>query len=148
MRRSLIIGVVVLVAITASLLTWRPWELTRKRWIHNAMHQLRQTTPPPANLASSLGQGEWAGQSYLLFTNGWACFRSHTFHSSERVGDIGMLRASDGSFYICHFHFCVGLKEYWQEVRPPEEQQARPRDINHFIELYGKTHGWKRLPDA
>lgn len=148
MRRFLIIGVMILAAIAASLLAWWPGVLTQEKWIRHAMQQLRQTPPPPAGLASSPGGGEWAGQGYLLFTNGWACFTSHTVHSSGRVGDIGLLRASDGSFYISHFHFCVGLDEYSQQVHPPEQRQARPRDIGHFIELYGQTHGWTRIPGA
>jgi hypothetical protein len=112
------------------------------------MRQLRQMPPPPASLASSLGSEDWAGQGYMVFTNGWACFTSHTFHSSMRVGDIGLLLSSDGSFYICHFHFCVGLAEYSQVTWAPEVKRPRPRDIDHFIELYGKTHGWKRIPAA
>jgi len=64
------------------------------------------------------------------------------------VGDIGLLRDSEGSYYICQYHFCVGLHEYWQQVRPPQEQRPRPRDIGHFIELYGQTNGWKRIPAA
>ena len=147
MRRGLIIGIVALVTVSAALLSWQPWQMTSERWIRNSVVQLRQMPPPPAGLASSLGQGEWAGQGYLLFTNGWACFASTTFHSSERVGDIGLLRASDGSFYICHFHFCVGLLEYRQDIRRPEERQGRPQDIGQFIEHYGKINGWERLAD-
>ena len=148
MRRLIIITVVALVAVSTVLLVWRPWEMTRERWIHSAMQRLREMPPPPTNLVTSVGEGDWAGKGYMLFSNGWACFSYHTFHESERVGDIALLRASDGSFYVCHFHFCVGLGEYWQSVRPPEERQLQPRDIGHFIELYEKKQGWKRLPDA
>jgi hypothetical protein len=145
MRRAIIIGIAALGIVLAGLLVWRPWEMTPERWIRTALKELQQMPPPPADFAASLGDGEWAGQRYLLFTNGWACFSYHTFHASERVGDIGLLRASDGSLYIAHFHFCVGLTEYSQRVLPSERQQPRPRDMAHFIELYGPKHGWKRL---
>ncbi len=148
MRRRLIIGVIALGVAAAGLLALRPWESARERWIRSATRQLRQVPPPPASLGSSLGSGEWAGEGYILFTNGWACFRSHTFHASEEVGDIGLLRASDGSFYICHFHFCLGLGAYWTATWAGVKPRPRPRDIRHFIEIYGPTQGWTRISDG
>jgi hypothetical protein len=149
MRHSLKIGVIALAVVAVSLVAWRPWESARERWLRAATRQLRQLPPPPASLASSLGSAEWAGQGYMLFTNGWACFTSQTFHSSMQVGDIGLLRSSDGSFYTCHFHFCVGMEgEYGQVSWAPEVKRPRPRDIKHFIELYGETQGCKRIPDG
>ena len=150
--KSQSIGVVLLGVVAATFLAWRPWELRRERWIRSAMRQLRQAPPPPTSLAPSLSSKEWTldydGQGYIFFTNGWAWFATHTVESSKRVGDIGLLRASDGSFYICHHHFSYGVGAYLQWPKANDKQQPRPRDIRHFIELYGQTQGWKRIPDA
>jgi len=88
--------------------------------------------------------GEWVAiagdHAYMLFTDGWAVFVAHTFHDSERIGDVALLRASDGTLYISHFHFCVGVTEY---VGSP-----RPQNIQGFLQKYKDIHGWKRIPNS
>jgi hypothetical protein len=146
--RRVFIFALIFTATAAVTVLWRPWELTRAQWIRRAVRELREIPPPTEDFARSLAPGEWVGQGYVLFDKGWATFKAHTFHSSKRNGDVALLRGSDGAFYISHFHFCVGLGEYFQFMREPAEQQSRPRDIQHFLELYGKKHRWKPLPDS
>src|SRR5262245_6087506 len=117
MRRAKIIASIVLFcAIVGVLAAWRPWEMTREQWIRETLVELRQSPPPPGDISTHLtaklpdGVSEvmWAGAGYMIFEDGWARFIHHTFHSSERIGDVALLRASDGSIYVSRFHFCVG----------------------------------------
>lgn len=146
MKRStwVVIGIL-LAAIMTSLLVWRPWEMTREQWIHEAKLQLQNVPPPPANLINSLGSEQWAKSGYLFFTNGWARIISHTIHDSERVGDVALLRSSNGTLFMSRFHFCTGEYEYFVLGSVPGEadvSEGKPADIQHFIQRFGKRHDW------
>jgi hypothetical protein len=146
MKRStwVVIGILLAASMT-SLLVWRPWEMTREQWIREAKLQLRTVPPPPAHLANSLGPEQWARDGYLLFTNGWARMVSHTFHDSERVGDVAFLRSSDGTLFMSGFHFCTGEYQYFVLGAVPGESvvpDGKPADIQQFIQRFGKQHDW------
>jgi len=55
----------------------------------------------------TLPMGRWAGNGYILFSNGWAAFACHTFHDSEKIGDVALL--GHLMEFLCQpFHFCIG----------------------------------------
>ena len=112
-------------------------------WVHTTTSALKGYPAPSADMKP--GQdGGWvvdAGDhAYMLFGDGWAVFTAHTFHDSERIGDVAIFRASDGTLYISHFHFCVGLAWY---VGPP-----RPKNLQEFLQKYGAEQRWERLPNS
>jgi hypothetical protein len=109
-------------------------------WLENASQTLASRGAPPADLIRTFRPGNWAGNGYILFSNGWAAFACHTFHDSEKIGDVALLRTPDGVLYVSHFHFCIGEMEFFQ--------QAQPRDFQRFLQIYGTKQGWKRKPDA
>jgi hypothetical protein len=107
-------------------------------WLENASRTLAGRGAPPANLVHTFRPGDWAGQGYLVFSNDWASFAFHTFHDSTKIGDIALLRTSDGVLYVSHFHFCIGETEYYG--------WPQPRDFSSFLEIFGAKQGWKRKP--
>ena len=109
-------------------------------WLENASQTLASRGAPPADLIHTFRPGNWAGNGYILFSNGWAAFACHTFHDSTKIGDIALLRTSEGIPYESHFHFCIGVTEYYS--------QPQPKDFSRFLEIYGAKQGWKRKPDA
>ena len=122
---------------------WAYRQTGQAAWIHGATTALRGYPAPSPDL-KPMRDGEWVAiagdHAYMLFTDGWAVFVAHTFHDSERIGDVALLRASDGTLYISHFHFCVGVTEY---VGSP-----RPQNIQGFLQKYKDIHGWKRIPNS
>jgi hypothetical protein len=106
------------------------------QWLENARQTLASRNAPTADIVHTFRSGNWAGQGYLTFSNGWASFDFHTFHDSEKIGDIALLRTSDGVYYTSHFHFCVGETEF--------SSQPQPRDISQFLEIYGAKQGWTK----
>jgi hypothetical protein len=137
MRRwtIIIIALVALLAIVAGV--WKPWSMTQAQWLAKTTQELRSCVPPPAYLVTNLPPGRWVAQRYLIFSNDWACFAYHTFHRSERIGDVALLRGADGSFYISRYHFCAGL--------PEDPDAPQPKDLADFLKTYGTDQQWKRL---
>lgn len=111
-------------------------------WIKKTTQKLQDRGAPSAELMHTLKPGQWAGHGYLLFSNGWASFACHTIHDSEEIGDVALLRTSDGAIYISHYHFCVGEGEFWFSHR------AQPKNFSKFLELkIFSGQGWKRKTD-
>ena len=108
------------------------------QWLKSAAQELQSRGTPPADLMHTLPMGRWAGNGYILFSNGWAAFACHTFHDSEKIGDVALLRTPDGVLYVSHFHFCIGETEYYG--------WPQPRDFSSFLEIFGAKQGWKRKP--
>ncbi|MGC3961552.1 MAG: hypothetical protein QM813_27600 [Verrucomicrobiota bacterium] len=163
MRRELVAeGVIQLVYKPLGLLDeWRPfllyqrwWYYTKEerevilaeetwtgsQWLQHAITQLEKRGAPPTTLTLAPDRKEWAAKGYLLFVKGWAAFESHSSHDSARIGDIGLLRTSDGAFYTNDFHYCLGESEYHGS------KQAQPNNFLDFLERYGNTQKWKQLP--
>ena len=109
-------------------------------WLWSSVQELQNRGSPPADFAKGLDPDVWVSHGFLVFSNGWASFTFHTIHDSEDIGDIALLRTSDGIFYVSYFHFCVGEAEF--------SSQRHPKDIAEFLELFGARHGWKRGPGA
>jgi hypothetical protein len=134
-KTILIVGVGVLVVAISIFMLCR--IVQQNRWAEKSIEQLRQKGPPPTSLTAALSEDIWAADGYLIFTNGWAAFNSHTFHDSSFLGDVAVLAASDGSIYISHYHFCITFGEY--------RSRPRPKDIEEFIRLYGRIQSWKKI---
>ncbi len=113
---------------------------TSDQWLQHAVEELQKRSTPSAELIQSPSRKEWADNGYLLFTNGWAAFMSHSSHDSQKIGDIGLLLTSDGVFYTNDFHYCMGESEYHGG------KQTQPKDFAHFFELYGVKQEWKKKP--
>jgi hypothetical protein len=138
LKAILIVGAGLAIAVLGVCLLCR--VVQQDRWMQHSIKQLHQKEAPPASLANALPEGVWAKDGYLLFTNGWAAFTSHTFHDSLLLGDVAVLVASDGSTYLSHYHFCITEGEY--RFRP------RPRDIGESIGIYGRMQSWKKISNA
>jgi hypothetical protein len=117
-------------------------DVAQAQWLKSATQELQSRGAPSTELMHTLQPGQWAGHGFILFTNGWASFAYHTFHDSEEIGDVALLRTSDGIFYVSHFHFCVGEAEFWAP------HKIQPKDFSQFLELYGAKQDWKKKPDA
>jgi cytochrome c1 len=113
-------------------------ERAQAQWLASACQTLTSQKPPAAELSHNFLEGSWAGDGYLIFSNGCAACAFHTFHESEKIGDIALLRTSDGVFFTSHFHFCVGELEFLNE--------PQPRDFPEFLKIYGGKHGWIKSP--
>ena len=143
MLKRIAIWSAVALFVGACVCAWAYRQTGQAAWIHATTSALRDYSGPSTSL-KPVRSGEWvvnAGDhGYMLFSDGWAIFVAHTFHESERIGDVALLRTSDGGLYISHFHFCVGVTEY---VGRP-----RPQNIQDFLRKYGGVHGWKRIPNS
>ena len=128
----------IIVSLIAASIYWH--KHAQAQWLENAKHTLAGRTAPSHDLVHTFRPAAWADQGYLIFSNGWAAFAFHTFHDSRKVGDIALLRTSDGVCYVSHYHFCVGEDEFFG--------QPQPRDVAQFLKIYGAKQGWKKQPDA
>jgi len=147
-----------LLLVVALLLTWTwlHWDrfsaVAQRQWILQAVQELSQMLPPsPAlerNTDKSGSYTWWSRPDYLIFSNGWAAYKIHTVHDGEKVGDIAVLRASDGALYYSNEHYCVGITE-WMEPHPSlEAQSPAPSDLRDFLAHYGERQDWKSFaPD-
>jgi hypothetical protein len=125
-----------LVVVFVAVMFLRPWSAGERRWIRAAKKELDGLGQPPARFTQG-SRREWATGPWLVFSNGWACFTCRTIHSQEDPRDIALLRASNGQYYLCHFHFEFGAGEYLQ--------QEQPRNLEDFMGRYEQAQGWKRL---
>jgi hypothetical protein len=140
MNKRIAIGLAVALAICASCEAFMLWRTSQVYWIRTTVRMLRSYSPPPAS-KKTVGDGKWivmtADREYLVFSNGWAYFAANTIHESERIGDVAILCASDGTLYISHFHFCIP-----HIVLP---RQPQPKDLQDFLRKSGANQGWKKL---
>ena len=135
MKSRIIISLVLIVVCLGAASIYRHRH-AQAQWLENERQTLASRAAPSAGLVQTFRPGDWAGQGYLVFSNGWASFAFHTFHDSEKIGDIALLRTSEGVFYTSHFHFCVGETEF--------SSQPQPRDVSQFLEIYGAKQGWSK----
>lgn len=123
-------------------LIWTEEHWTTAQWLQHAMEETQKQGAPASGLFRSFQPKQWAGHGYLLFSNGWAVFISHSSHDSEmcggRIGNIALLRTSDGDFYVSDFHFCMGDAEFHGS------DKIQPRDFSQFLELYGGEQKWRK----
>lgn len=138
MRRLVIIAAVSSAIFLIGLAVWTPATVAQARWLRKTAVELHACGPPPPEARASLAPGRWANERYLIFSNDWASFAYNTFHDSERLGDIALLRGADGSLYVSHYHFCTGLPD------PPNA--PRPANLADFLRLNEAKQKWIRQP--
>ena len=109
------------------------WRTSQTYWIRTTVRTLRSYPPPPA----TVGDGKWtvitADREYLVFSNGWAYFAANTIDGPERIGAVAILCASDGTVYISHHDFDVGITEV--------SRLTQPKDLQDFLQ---KSGGWEK----
>ena len=119
----------------------------QRRWIQQTVQELAQKASPPFGLKQCAGDSSentwWRLPGYLIFSNGWAAYKINTIHNSSKVGDVAVLKTSDGAYYYCHSHFCTGISE-WMDTGPYSIGPA-PADAKDFLTHCGKFQGWNLL---
>jgi hypothetical protein len=109
----------------------------QSQWLQTTIKTLEKRGAPPANLAQTFRPEAWAGEGYILFSNRWVQFACHTFHDSEKIGDIAVVRTPDNVCYVSHYHFCISESEYYG--------WPQPKDFSQFLEIFGSKQGWKKV---
>lgn len=106
-------------------------------WLWSQVQKLQNRSAPPSTVITNKSELRlWAKDGYLVFSNGWAAFACHTFHDSEEIGDIALLRTTDGIFYVSHYHFCCGETIF--------DCGDQPKDFSQFLEAFGAKQNWTR----
>ena len=108
-------------------------------WLQTAINELKSRSAPSNEAILEANTNGWVTSNHLIFSNDWATYKIHTFHESDDLGDINLLRGPDGTLYLSHFHFCVGI---YGEI-PAED--GRPKDFKEFLAHYGTQQNWKLL---
>jgi len=82
-------------------------------------------------------------RDYFLFTNGWATYDLHSVHAMDGLGDLAMLRLSDGRLYFSKLHYCMGITDMMQPSGP--EQSTQPANADDFLKGVGRYQQWTLL---
>ena len=128
---------IVLILIGFQLIRLALQRHAQSQWLQTTIKTLEKRGSPSANLVQAFRPDAWAGEGYILFSNGWAQFACHTFHDSEKIGDIAAIRTPDNIIYVSHFHFCISESEYYG--------LPQPKDFAQFLEIFGPKQGWKKM---
>lgn len=122
---------------------------TQSLWVAHATKELDQRGAPPACLVQSLESNQWVSEAskFFVFSNGWASYAYSTMHESSAIGDVALLRTSDGAVYICHYHFCSGPGYLYCL------SETRPKDFDELLKLCETEERmpklrWKKIRDA
>ena len=116
----------------------------REEWTKMAVGQLRQLGPPPPAVLTAARTGTWAVASYLVFSNDWAAFTNHSLHAPDELGEIALLRTSDGRIYRTKHHFCNDINEFMIEAEQLHHN-LQPSDLQQFFSVYGTNKNWQPL---
>lgn len=146
-RRGLpIAGLLVILAIGLAVL-WFPataWSRTRARraWLVGSEAEVRRQLQSGRPAATRVGPDGWYTDQFVLFDQGWAAWRLHSFHwdASEGgdwsgVGDLTVLIDDRGRVLYSRSHFCDGTLG-WALGFPIQPLPARPSDLDAFLALF------------
>src|SRR6267142_2009307 len=131
-------------------------------WIQEAVQQLQKSPAPAPELIQSATTGRWeiasSVGSYLIFSNGWASCRTHSWHRNDGLDDIAVLKMPDGGFYLSRYHFEFGIEAetlvrrpnvpdvthatYVVEMAQPDGSHSKPADAKDFLDNGGRWQGW------
>jgi hypothetical protein len=141
------VGVFAAVLLALPMLPRDSFKVTLQRqWMLQAVQDLLQTAPPsfPSTSGTNTSREDawWEHPNYLIFSNSWAAYRINTIHDRPDVGDIAVLRTSDGAFYYSVQHYCVGITEWMEPFPGAEGQIAAPSDLRDFLEHYARSQRW------
>lgn len=123
----------------------------QRQWLLRAAQELTQAAPPAPALPSTpgtnnLGRPPWQSlPNYLVFSNGWVGYRINTIHDDEAIGDIAVLRSSDGALYYSTQHYCVGITEWMEPEFTGEVNPAPPSNLRDYLAHYGRAQRWNTL---
>lgn len=107
-------------------------------WIQSAFDELQKTPPPKGG--PGFGKDYlpvWTSDSYLIFTNGWAAYKYHSFHANDGLYDFTVMRLSDGRFFISKRHFCTGMIN--EMAGRATNDLTQPLDANEFLNTYARN---------
>lgn len=114
----------------------------QRQWIQNAVAEMANLPMPTLNTNLIGHEVAWILPQALVFSNGWAAYKTHTIHEGNDVGDVAVLRTSDGLFYVSHTHFCAGITGLMEPSPYDEEPCAQPADAGNFLAGVGRFQGW------
>jgi hypothetical protein len=145
----LVLGTFIAVRLVLPLLPRDTFKVTAQRqwqWILQAVQDLSQAAPPslpPASGTNTSRENSWWGHpNYLIFSNGWAAYRINSIHDGPDVGDIAVLRTSEGAFYYSNQHYCAGITESMDPMPGAKEEIAAPSDLKDFLEHDARPQRW------
>jgi hypothetical protein len=161
-----LIGFVVAIAFVPSKI--RTWRRSRQfsreiAWIQEAVQQIEKSHAPTPELIQSASTGRWETahsktEGYLVFSNGWAACRTHSWHRNDGLDDIAVLKMPDGNFYLSRCHFCLGIQAETVsrhatspvpadgkdilEVLSERGDHSQPADAKDFLDNGARWQGW------
>ena len=141
--------------------TWRQSRQINREidWIQDAVQQIQKSPAPAPELIQSASTGRWeiAGSpgSYLIFSNGWAACRTHSWHRNDGLDDIAVMRMPNGNFYLSRYHFESGIavetlsqraKAAGSDTRDGNGTYpifgGQPADAKDFLNNGARWQGW------
>ena len=145
-----IFGALILIFGQRPLSKWRERDSVKvqrqREWICQRIAELRQIGPPSDDSEQRASYSPWITPRYLIFSNSWAAYRIHTSHSSRLIGEVALLRTSDGRIYSSKLHYCVGIADW---MLRSEGEIPCPADADDFFGNQGKRQQWNLLsPDG
>jgi hypothetical protein len=124
--------------------TWQQSARAKKEreWTQKTVQQLQQASSPSPDVGRGTNGPYWITEDYLIFSNGWAAYKIHSIHANDGMGDIALLRGSDGVLYWSQFHFCGGIISDFRDSLNLRES-GRPENLKDFLEKYATS--WRPL---
>jgi hypothetical protein len=120
------------------------WFRTRARraWLVREETEIRRQLQAGRPNPTRPGAGNWLSDNFILFENGWAAYRLHSFHSDpdggdswSGLGDITVLIDGQGQATYSRFHFCDGTLG-WALGYPLQPLGGRPANREAFLALF------------
>jgi hypothetical protein len=128
-------------------------------WIQNSVLRIQNSPAPPPELVLSASTGRWevatTTANYLIFSNGWGVYKTHSWHADDGMGDMAVLKMPDSSFYLSRYHFEAGIQAdtHTRHDSKLENNNAtqtsfdygeptKPSDAKDFLENGARWQGW------
>lgn len=148
--------------------TWRQSRQIRREiaWIQETVRQIQKSPNPAPDLIQTASTGRWETAhsqtgSYLIFSNGWAACKTHSWHRNDGMDDMTVLKMSDGIFYLSRYHFESGIQNdtLSRPIKGAEsgasdavetaslisDHPPQPANVKDFLENGGRWQGWYRF---
>lgn len=140
-------GFLVLISGQALFRKWQNRESVRVNksvdWIQQTAQRLKQVQPPTTEPGPGAPDAPWVVPGYFIFKNGWAAYDHHSVHAMDGLGDLAVLRLSDGRLYFSKLHYCCGMTDMMQPSGP--EQLPQAEDAEDFLAGTGRYQQWTLL---